>query len=361
MSTSTSSVTTHIPTLKGAPQALENEAAASVPVGVSAVASSISEAPQELRESGSPVDLPHGEGLARDDSSCCCGLGEMICGFFAALGNCFQRLWNWLCCVDEDPLQSRDPNGQDYADDIDAQGRTALHSACLNEEVAKARQIVNWGKVDLNAPDNSGEVPLHIACEKMSNGLVISLLSGQGTGKKARVDALDAQGQTPLHRLCKAEMPRDGADHIFPVKILERLSQEPNFHVNVLDDEWFTPLHLAAQTGKVEIVQKLLELRANVNAQDKKGRTPLALMALPNRLDKSSKIATGRALLAGGADPKIWFSHDHKKRVVNPKFIKELRKPLKPAEDTVEFTENGTMVAHPHPVSTPDSMEPEFD
>ena len=62
------------------------------------------------------------------------------------------------------------------------------------------------------------------------------------------------------------------------------------------DPEGNTPLHTAADNGRVEVAHVLLECGANVGAEDNKGRTPLHVAA------KHREVETVRLLLEHGAN-----------------------------------------------------------
>ena len=47
--------------------------------------------------------------------------------------------------------------------------------------------------------------------------------------------------------------------------------------INAIDDVDRTPLMLAVIYNKLEMVKLLVELKANINAQDSRGRTALSL------------------------------------------------------------------------------------
>jgi ankyrin repeat protein len=83
----------------------------------------------------------------------------------------------------------------------------------------------------------------------------------------AYIHAKDKSGEMPLHNIA-----------LFGDYKVLKLLVESGSGVNALEgNHWFTPLHYAAQSSKVENVEVLLKMGANINARDKKGRTPLQL------------------------------------------------------------------------------------
>lgn len=75
----------------------------------------------------------------------------------------------------------------------------------------------------------------------------------------------DAIGQTPLHyAVC----------HRFALELTKvLLDRDANPNPVRKSDGW-TPLHLAAMFGKVEVIQLLLESGADSDIKDKSGKTP---------------------------------------------------------------------------------------
>lgn len=213
--------------------------------------------------------------------------------------------------------------------DLDARnanGRTAMHKAVHKNNVSAVTQLCNAG-ADLNIPDNRGITSLMLAARhERADTLQVLIRSG------ASLNAQDHNGDTAVHmaihnnnvyaleQLCKAgadvEIP--GHNGCLPtyvavfrgyldiLKVLEKFGADLNqpctnnctllivavelMQHNVLDylarhypglldmktdDDACTALHVAVKDENEEAVHKLCEARANVNAQDSKGYTPL--------------------------------------------------------------------------------------
>ena len=75
---------------------------------------------------------------------------------------------------------------------VDRYGRTELHHAANENDVAKAQALVK-AKVDVNARDDNGWTALHFAAQ--SNSLEIAKLLLESGGE---VDPIDSDGNTPL-------------------------------------------------------------------------------------------------------------------------------------------------------------------
>lgn len=129
----------------------------------------------------------------------------------------------------------------------DAEGRTPLHLASAQGDVAAVERLIGEG-ADLGAKDNAGETPLHLAA-----------LHGH-------VDA--------IRRLIQG-----GAD------------------IGSRCNTGKTPLHKAAGLGQYEAVELLIALGANVNARDEGGATPLHASA-----GLFSNPRTMSVLMVNGAD-----------------------------------------------------------
>ena len=112
---------------------------------------------------------------------------------------------------------------------------------------------------DVNAPDNYGDAPLHLAADSGFRDAVRLLV----TSYEASVNVQNKHGQeTPLHRAALK-------GHLKVVNYL--LTNRADVNANNSD----SPLHWAVFGGHANIVSVLLSNGANVNAQSPGGWTPL--------------------------------------------------------------------------------------
>lgn len=126
---------------------------------------------------------------------------------------------------------------------------TELHYAADRGDVAEVQRLLARG-THVNAQDKEGRTPLHLAAEG-GHEIVVALLVRCG----ARMDATDNAGRTPV----VLAMEGNGRP------VVEQL----------LAYGAALTLHIAAYLGDVEKARVLLDAGADVNAQDRRGRTPL--------------------------------------------------------------------------------------
>ena len=151
-------------------------------------------------------------------------------------------------------------------------------------------------RADLEAGDNEGARPLHLAVkrsaettdgERAARVEVQEALLAAG----AHVMATDASGATPLHWAAlngDLEFARLLLEHGADIE-----AREPG--------EGLTALHVAAAGGDADIVKLLLERGADAGARDRAGRRPLDVARMSNSAEVADVLrrhaagATGRA------------------------------------------------------------------
>ncbi|KAF9570427.1 hypothetical protein EC968_001826 [Mortierella alpina] len=108
------------------------------------------------------------------------------------------------------------------------------------------------------------ETLLHVAVRVGCVDLAIFFID-----KGAPLDALDANGLTPLHTAAK---------HVAPFEVCKTLVEKTAHHIDrtcIVSGR--TALHYAAMNGYADLVALLLYHHARINAQDLKGNTPESL------------------------------------------------------------------------------------
>jgi len=166
-------------------------------------------------------------------------------------------------------------NGADK-DARDSWGQTALHRAAYGGDEAIIRFLFEH-HTDKDVKDNSGNTALHIAaCSETTVRLLLEL----GFDK----DASNCFGQTAFYI---AVMNNDKA----VVRQLLKVGADPD-----KDSGGWTPLHVAARNGDVDLVQLLIEQGVVKHAQDGGGCTSLHIAA------EHGDVNVARLLLEHGAD-----------------------------------------------------------
>ena len=165
--------------------------------------------------------------------------------------------------------------------------RTApLHLAapCGNPEVLK---MLISQKADVSQQDGVDKIPLHYAAEYGNNEAVQILIK-----RKSYVNATDKDGKTPLHYAAqkgnievvqalidkgiKCDLTHEGADRFCIDLLVMSVMNNFKLDINQKDLEGMTPLHLAAASVNIEVVQLLIKAGADLNAIDNANQTPHA-------------------------------------------------------------------------------------
>lgn len=156
-----------------------------------------------------------------------------------------------------------------------------LHQAAAASDYFQVRSLLEREGIDINAIDESGNTPLHIATEKDDYLTIMELLE-----RGADVNARDNEGRTPLHlAVIKKSLPVIGL----------LLKHGADINMQVRKSASVTALHWAAYSNESEITQLLCAYDADPHAQNVWGWTPLHYAAAKGHLD------TAKILLQNGA------------------------------------------------------------
>ena len=171
---------------------------------------------------------------------------------------------------------------------------TPLHAAAHGGHIEIAQFLFAHG-ADVNLRSAHNATPLHFASEMGHLTLVKWLLD-----HRANVNPQDARGHIPLHYsahgghidVCRMLLEHGAvantqgktgstpfleasqSGHIDTIRLL--LDHNPDVNVRELDGGW-CPLHFAAINGHLQLVQKLLELNAEVDSCTHHKSTPLLM------------------------------------------------------------------------------------
>uniref|UniRef100_A0ABD2WQD1 Uncharacterized protein n=1 Tax=Trichogramma kaykai TaxID=54128 RepID=A0ABD2WQD1_9HYME len=199
----------------------------------------------------------------------------------------------------------------------DESGNTPLHQALLADNKKVAVELLKIG-ADPNMVDYKESTPLHLICERKHDDdlaetffeindrklqsvqvdarderdrtpLQLAVLNGlQKVAELLLTRAADSDltsegGKTPLHIVCTS----DDDDDL--TKILFKINQDIEQHVDARDRWGNTPLHLALGHGKDKKAESLLRRGADPSLADESGRTALHLICLWDE-DRDAKL-----------------------------------------------------------------------
>jgi len=143
-----------------------------------------------------------------------------------------------------------------------------------------------------NSPDNNGNSPVHWAMLKKNYQAVVELVK-----VGADISSMNHLGKTPMHiavEHCGRENSKSDFEvHLSMVKFLIAVGAV----VDAYDGSNVTPLHLASELGKLELIETLVEGGAFVNAVDSVGETPLFYAIRNKHYDVVKKLLEVKANL----------------------------------------------------------------
>ena len=136
---------------------------------------------------------------------------------------------------------------------------TTLHEAATRGDALAAKTLLDANPDQVNAADEHGWTPLHLAAHYGFRDVAELLLAA---GADANGRSVNAMANTPLHAAAAGQQ----AD-------LALLLLESGADLNAAQHGGFTALHAAAQNGQIELVKLLLARGADPAAQTDGGRT----------------------------------------------------------------------------------------
>ena len=150
---------------------------------------------------------------------------------------------------------------------VGADNYTSLHIAAERGHQNVVTALLTHSNIKVNLKNKTGQAPLHIAAI-YGHAAVVQVLLNHG---QIDVNEKDPDQQAPLH-LAAENGHADAVKALLAHRDIK--VNEKGFHGN-------TPLHFAAASGRTAIVKLLLASKADVNALDTNGDTPVILATDP--------------------------------------------------------------------------------
>ena len=183
-----------------------------------------------------------------------------------------------------------DPNAHNQHD------QTPLHFAVRSGSLDAAVALLDGG-ADANSGSKSGWTPLHGAAAK-GDVAMTSMLIQRGADPNAvirRFMLFHIQGDTPLH------VAADSGNNAGVMDVLLRGGANTELRNVESRTALFSAVAPSLREPNVAMVRRLIDAGADLNVEDRKGRTPL-IAALMQDVADPLVVA---ALLDGGADPGV--------------------------------------------------------
>jgi ankyrin repeat protein len=150
----------------------------------------------------------------------------------------------------------------------DTRGWSPMHAAVFVKDTAIAEYLLDMGaKIDIKAKGD-GFTPLHNAVNVGNYIMAKLIIDKLGDKLPNYINMQSKEGRTPLFSACSKK------GELNTVQLLLKNGADPC----IADYDKITPLHAAASSGRVDIVEELLNnknKKVELNAKDKNDVTPL--------------------------------------------------------------------------------------
>ena len=189
------------------------------------------------------------------------------------------KIWNLLASVVN--KQHTNPNTKDI------NGTTPLHLACKAGHIDIVKQILKHNPCTVLPLDGHEQNPLHYAARTNQLEIIKFLTKEKGFDLLPR----DVIGDTPLHFAARRDHLEIVEFYKSQLKSCLRIQNDiggtPQFlleHIPVEEVPTLgqNPLHLAAETGKINHMKRILT-KISPNSTDQLGRTPLHYAAMKGK------------------------------------------------------------------------------
>ena len=151
---------------------------------------------------------------------------------------------------------------------LNKNGDCLLHIACRWESIDIVRNLITTERCDLNFRNGDLNTPLHIACYQKSLQIIRLLLESRCNisipnkkGVIAQNIPLSEDGDCLLHIACQW----------VDMDIVIYLISDQKCNLNITNNKWNTPLHIACFKQSLTIIKLLLEMKCKVKISNKKG------------------------------------------------------------------------------------------
>ena len=139
-----------------------------------------------------------------------------------------------------------------------------LHNAVRAGDIEQVKLLISKG-ADVNAKDARGFTPLHRVCFSISKNAIAELLIDKGANVNARITDVN-DGRTTLHCVATSGNVEIG-----------KLLIAKGVNIDAKENNGGTPLHRACLSGRKNVVVLLIAKGADLNVKNNKGQTALSL------------------------------------------------------------------------------------
>ncbi|KAI1243442.1 hypothetical protein IHE44_0001063 [Lamprotornis superbus] len=152
---------------------------------------------------------------------------------------------------------------------MDSSGNTPLHWATKKNQVESVRLLLSRG-ANPNILNSNMMAPLHMAVQSLHNEIVKILVQHSSTDVNLEGEA----GNTPIIVACYKDNPE-----ALTLLVGEELGHSAKTHINFTNNGKCSPLHLAVQSGDLEMIKMCIEFGAQIDLKQNEKCTALHFAA----------------------------------------------------------------------------------